>query len=102
MASIVMGNESVIESVKVDPEGDAAPGNLKVLKRKDLGNQVTTLSIPDSWPLSEKLAFIETTVRMHFAEKPTWVTSDDPLLAQIVSTQYGCREGRPRDWKVGK
>jgi hypothetical protein len=30
--------------------------------------------------------------------KPTWVESDEPLLAQMLAKHYGCPIGRPAGW----
>jgi hypothetical protein len=136
MPNVVLGNEHVIESVKIDEQGDASPGNLRVVDRKDLGNQITTISLPEThevsfkpiaehreatktqagvradpdragyylqtmWPLGEQMAAVRTHVGMHFADRPTWVESDDLLIAELIAREYDCRVGRPKSWRTG-
>jgi hypothetical protein len=154
--TVVIGNTHVIEAQKIDPDGDAAPTNLRIVSRRDLGNQETAMSLPathvtevrvakrdlnDSawnlpghvhverskgkvaplsalelgdlkaddevvlrqtmWPLQEQLAAVQTFIGMNCGGAPAWVESDDPVLAAAVASQYGCPEGRPKDWKRG-
>jgi hypothetical protein len=110
---VLLGNENVIESVKKDPGGDASPENLTVKKRKDLGNQITTVSLPDThtvdtkhgavtmWPFEEQLAAIRRFIEMHMDGSPAWVESTDGALQLVIAQQYGCPEGRPKTWKTG-
>lgn len=67
--------------------------------RVPLGEQVTTVSIPDSYTLDEKLRTV-----MHAdgvwpahseAPGPSWVESDDEELSAALAAHYGCPIGRP-------
>jgi hypothetical protein len=44
--TVIIGNTRVIEAQKVDPDGDASPQNLRMVTRKELGKQETTISVP--------------------------------------------------------
>lgn len=113
MPKVMFGNESVIEAVKKDPGADAAPENLSYKIRKDLGNQVTTFTIPPpmmladgtvdptGWTVQKQLSFVDSVWPMHSDKPPAWIESDDPHLQGFLASQYGCREGRPKNWKVG-
>lgn len=63
------------------------------------GQQVTEVTIPDGYTSDQALATIrdgDGVWRNHSgASAPTWVESDDPDLAEAISTHYGCPVGRP-------
>lgn len=113
MPTVLLGNESVLETKKVDDSLSLTADNATQQVRKDLGNQVTTLSIPSTytvetkygdqvmWPPDEQISTVRMFVSSHFADKPTWVESDDRALQALVANIYGCREGRPKNWKRG-
>ena len=113
MPKVMLGNESVIEAVKKDEGADASEENLKFKARKDLGNQVTSFTIPPisklpdgtvdetGWTLQKQLAFVTSVWPLHSDKNPAWVESDDEALQGFFASQYGCREGRPKNWKVG-
>ena len=113
MPKVMLGNESVIEAVKKDEGADAAEENVRYKARKDLGNQVTTFVIPPigrledgtvdptGWTVEKQLSFVTSVWPMHSDKNPAWVESDDQALQAFFAQQYGCREGRPKNWKVG-
>lgn len=63
------------------------------------GQQVTEVNIPDEYTSDQALAAIrdgDGVWRNHSgASAPTWVESDDPDVAEAISTHYGCLVGRP-------
>lgn len=107
MPKVMFGNQSVIEAVKKDEGADAAPDNLRYKARKDLGQQVTTFTMPGAtddptgWTVAKQLAFVDSVWPMHSDKPPAWIESDDANLQGFLAAQYGCREGRPKNWKVG-
>lgn len=107
MPKVMFGNESVIEQLKKDEGGDATPDNLTTRARKDLGNQVTTFTIPPAtddptgWTVQKQLAFVTSVWPLHSDKQPAWVESDDATLEQFFAAQYNCPAGRPKNWKVG-
>jgi len=113
MPKVMLGNESVIEAVKKDEGVDASEENLRYKARSDLGKQVTTFTIPPisylddgtvdptGWTVEKQLSFVTSVWPMHSDKPPAWVESDDPQLQGFFASQYGCREGRPKNWKVG-
>jgi hypothetical protein len=114
MPTVLLGNEAVVTPTKKDPDLDASPENTVLVPRKELGKQITSCSIPDThavldpagptvimWPLDEQLKVVRHFVEQNFGDKPTWVEADDALLQAMVAQTYGCREGRPKNWKLG-
>lgn len=113
MPIVRLGNASVIEAVKKDEGVDASEENLNYRARKELGNQVTTFTIPPisyledgtvdltGWTLVKQLDFVTRVWPMHSDKNPVWVECDDPLLQAHFASQYGCREGQPKNWSVG-
>lgn len=114
MATLQLGNDAVIETRKIDDDFAVEEGNVQKYRRKDLGDQITTVSLPDTyialekdgsstaqWSLDQQIATVKQFVSLHFATKPVWVESDDKILAQVVSSMYDCPLGRPKNWKNG-
>lgn len=104
MPTVKLGNEAVLEPYKPDPGSNET----KVKQRKDLGNQITTFSLPGlsvgdptGWTFEKWLGAVTSMWEMHSDKAPAWVESDDETLQKVISAQYSCREGRPKSWKVG-
>ena len=73
--------------------------------RTPLGEQVTTVSIPDSYSLPEKIRTITHADGVWAAHSeapgPMWVESDDADLLGALSEFYGCPIGRPDEEEGG-
>lgn len=114
MPQVTLGNTAVLEPYKPDPASDET----KVRRRKDLGNQTTTFSLPpqthvsgsddkpmvdpSGWTFEKWLSAVSSMWQMHSDAAPAWVESNDETLQKVLAAQFGCREGRPKNWKVGK
>lgn len=95
MPTIVLGNTAPIQAVKVDDESTA----VERVPRPDLGKTVTTFDVPDSVGVGEALQTVSSVFASHHSdEKPAWVESDDEVVAQALSREFGCPVGRPNDW----
>jgi hypothetical protein len=95
MPTIVLGNTAPIQAVKAD-DGSTA---VERVPRPDLGNTVTTFEVPDSVGVGEALQTVSSVFASHHSdEKPAWVESDDEVVAQALSREFGCPVGRPNDW----
>jgi len=95
-APILLGNTSVVEPFKPDPDTDV----IEHRSREDLGNQVTTIT-PGGGKLAEVFAEIVALWQHHSPELPAWVKSADKDLEGLLARHFGCRTGRPQDWKDG-
>ena len=105
-ATLWFGNSSVIEEVKIDPDLDASPGNVKYLNRSDLGNQVTTMSMNEvdgdgNWSREINSSTAKLLWSKHSDKPPAWIVGTDELLVALLADHYGCPVGRPKSWKVG-
>jgi hypothetical protein len=119
VSTVRLGNESVVEGYKPD-EGV----NIVALRsRKELGNRVTTMSLSEMEgryerggrsPADKDDVWVETPSRAmnlqlavrfwheHSDKPPTWVESNDPLLAELIADHFGgIPTKRPKDWKEG-
>lgn len=95
MPTIVLGNTAPIEAVKANDETDAVTR----VARPDLGNQITTFNVPDNIGVGEALQTVSSIFASHHSDnKPSWVESDDEVVAQVLSREFGCPVGRPNDW----
>jgi hypothetical protein len=95
MPTIVLGNTAPIQAVKVDDESTA----VERVARPDLGKTITTFDVPDSVGVGEALQTVSSVFASHHSdEKPAWVESDDEVVAQALSREFGCPVGRPNDW----
>ena len=106
MATIVLGNDSVIEEVKKDQALDASPDNVEYVKRKDLGRRETTMDLNevDGDDNPSRAMNLTLAVRFwprHSDKPPAWVDGTDELLVALVADHFGCPVGRPKSWKVG-
>jgi hypothetical protein len=90
-------------------------------KREDLGKQILTRQIPNTyasleppskaypegrtvmmWPFDQQVNWVRLFVSRNIADKPTWVDCDEnPVLAQVIAQTYGCPTQRPKRWKRG-
>ena len=83
------------------PQGASAssgPGSGK----KDVplkGQRVTTILPPDGDSLLEIAVTIRNVWPRHSSEAPAWVESDNKALELVLCEQFGCRAGRPKNWK---
>jgi hypothetical protein len=98
MPTIQLGNTAVLEPFKPD-EGT---NETEYRKRADLGQRVTTISIPAGWDLEETLRTVRLLWGNVSQEAPAWVEADDELVQRAVGDALGCDEGRPKNWKEGK
>lgn len=106
MATVYLGNTSVIETVKKDPALDASPDNIKTIVRDDLGRRVTTMALnevdgEDRPSRGMNLTMCVRLWDMHSDKPPAWVEGDDELLTALVADHFGCPVGRPKTWKEG-
>jgi hypothetical protein len=96
MATVQLGNDQAHQWV-VD-KNDPNKGEFEPID----GQQVTTVNIPPNKSLAEGFVTITDpngVWRAHSsADCPSWVESDEPLLAQLLANHYGCSIGRPADW----
>lgn len=102
MAYLTLGNVSVVESYKED-EGTNVT---KLRARKDLGKQITTMSLNETDIDDRPSRAMNLTMAIRFWEQhsdkpPAWVESDDRLLAELIADHFGCDIGRPKKWSVG-
>lgn len=98
MPSVVLGNTAPIEPVKIDEASDAVTR----VPRPDLGNQETIWRIPGDESLANVTRLVTEGWSSHHSDAPpAWVESDDPLVAEILSREFECPIGRPKDWVVG-
>lgn len=66
------------------------------------GNRVTTVYFPEDMKLGEAFTTVTTANGVwenHSDGAPDWVESDSKGLAELLAEHYGCRIGRPKDWK---
>jgi hypothetical protein len=111
--------------------GDSSTPEVAPVARPELGAQITSVNLPNTyvqehgvhnekgewvpltgpddkplsttmWTIDEQLRTVREFVGQMFAESPSWVESDDQLLAQLVAREYGCPVGRPKGWEIGK
>lgn len=86
MSTVHLGN---LNAVAVQPDGQRVP----------LGAQVTTVSIPDSYTLDEKVRTVTHADGVWGAHSndpgPVWVECDDENLLGALAQHYGCSVGRP-------
>lgn len=106
MAVVLLGNESVIERVKKNPDLDASPDNINLVARDDLGHRVTTMSLNevDGDDNPSRAMNLAMAVRLWSGDSdkpPAWVDGDDELLVALVADHFGCPIGRPKSWKEG-
>lgn len=104
--TIEMGNTSVIEEVKIDPDLDSAPDNVKYVPRPELGNRVTSMQLNevdiDGRPSREMCSNMAKLFWAKHSDKPpAWIEGNDELLVALLADHYGCPVGRPKSWKVG-
>lgn len=75
------------------------PAAVTAGSRVPLGEQVTSVSIPDSYTSDEKVQTVTHQDGVWAAHSdapgPSWVESDDPELAAALAARYGCPIGRP-------
>lgn len=94
MPTITLGNTAPVQAVKVD---DTTA--IKREPRPDLGNTVTTFVVPDNVGVGEALQTVSSVFASHHSDaKPAWVESDDEVVAQALSREFGCPVGRPDGW----
>jgi hypothetical protein len=66
------------------------------------GPVITTISAPDDASDIEVLKAIDDPGDgcwpRHSSERPAWVESDVPDLAEFLGQHLGCRVGRPKGW----
>lgn len=109
---ITLGNVSVLEPYKPDPDTDV----ISVQARPDLGQRVTTLLLSETVPVrhpdgtlgpeeylsrATNLAMVRHLWPFQSDQPPAWVEGDDDLLVQMVAEDFGVRVGRPKSWKEG-
>lgn len=86
MSTVHLGNAN---AVAVQPDGQRVP----------LGEQVTTVAIPDSYTLDEKVRTVTHADGVWGAHSndpgPAWVECDDEDLLGALAQHYGCPIGRP-------
>jgi hypothetical protein len=106
MPNIRLGNESVIEETKKDPDAESSADNVYYKARKALGNRVTTMFLAETdianrpnRAMNMQLATREW--ERHSDKPPAWVDGDDDLLVQLLADHYGCPIGQPKNWKEG-
>jgi hypothetical protein len=102
MPLIQLGNDSVVEGYKPDEGTDV----VLLRARKDLGRQITTMmlnetDIDDRPSRAMNLSLAVRVWSEHSDKPPAWVESDDELMAALIADHFGCRVGRPRNWKAG-
>jgi hypothetical protein len=100
--TVLLGNESVTEPYKPDEGTDET----KIRQRKDLGRRVTAMNLnevdgQDEPSRGMNLTMLTRLWAMHSDKSPSWVESDDELLAALIADHYGCKNGRPKNWKEG-
>jgi hypothetical protein len=106
MPVLHLGNVSVIEEIKLDPDLDSSPGNVEYKNRAELGKRTTTMMLnevdgDDRPSRAMNLTLAARFWGKHSDQPPAWVDGDDELLIQLVADYYGCRIGRPKNWKEG-
>lgn len=106
MATILMGNVSVIEEVKKDPDLDASPDNVIYVKRDDLGKRTTSfqlneVDINDKESREMNSSMAKLLWAKHSDKPPAWVDGNDELLVALLADYYGCPIGQPKSWKEG-
>jgi hypothetical protein len=102
MPLIRLGNDSVIEGYKPDEGTDV----VLFKARKDLGRQVTTMSlnetdVDDKPSRAMNLAMAVRVWNEHSDKSPAWVEGDDDLMVALIADHFGCRVGKPKNWKAG-
>lgn len=106
MAIVYLGNKSVITQVKKDDSLDASPDNLKTVRHEALGQRVTTMNLneTDIADRPNRAMNLALAVRLWDTQSdkpPSWVESDDELLATLIADHFGCPVGRPKSWREG-
>lgn len=72
--------------------------------RADLGNRITTVSVPADFSQRELLAAVENVWPQQSLDSPEWVECDDAFLAESVARlfrtdDHECSVGRPDGWE---
>lgn len=86
-----LGNAAPHQGVR-DPKTDA-------VKFETLdGPSVTTVDLPGFSALQAAQAITSRggVWENHSPEPPSWVSSDDPVVEQLLAEHYGCRAGEPK------
>lgn len=105
MPTVYLGNTSVVvpfgeAQAVVHGSDDAPPVPQQSVHAPELGQQVTTISLPEGGGLAE----VVSTWSAHSASDPAWVESDDDALADQVASHYsipvGCPDGDHDAWKA--
>jgi hypothetical protein len=90
-AVIYLGNHSPVEVTR-DPDDTLIRTALD-------GKLCTTVGIPDDWSTAETIQALTHPSGVWAwhsdADKPAWVASDDPALAQVLSALWGCELREP-------
>jgi hypothetical protein len=110
---ILLGNVSVLEAYKPDPETNVT----LVRKKQYAGNRVTTFHLHETEPVrnsdgslgpeerpsrSLNLSMLLRIWPEHSDKPPAWITGDDDLLVALVADSFGgVPTKRPKDWKEG-
>lgn len=101
---LLLGNTAPVDSVR------GADDELTRTSRPDLGNRITTVSLPEDAPMppSEVLRSVRDLWPWHSdADGPEWVEcDDDEALAGVVAAEFttpdhACSVGRPKGWEEG-
>ena len=95
MTQVKLGNPAPHEGV-TDPKTDKT-----TLVPLAGGASVTTVEAPGKSALQVVNDIIARggVWENHGAEPPSWVSSDDPLVEQLLAEHFGCQRGAPKKGK---
>ena len=95
MPTVLLGNTAVTvpvtEAQAVTHSGDEAPPAPRAADAPELGQQITTIALPESATIADLVA----AWTAHSSADPAWVESDDDVLEEQVAEHYGIPRGCP-------
>lgn len=96
MSVLTLGNAAPFQRVRVDDQKQET----RRVEFDDDHEREHVYAFPKDMPLGERLALVDRTWRQdHSDAEPSWVESDDDLLAQAAASTLGSKVGRPKGWK---
>ena len=97
MSVVVLGNVAPLRVWKPDPNKTEVKSEpLEIDNGRKDNNTHTTVVIPPGRALDEALAEIKGPWYTHHSgERPAWVESDDPALAEAVARSFPDEQGNP-------
>lgn len=95
MPRVELGNTAPIQPIKLSEDETAVVREpLEGVDRTE-----TVFHLPDEWDFANMIDTVRKVYASHHSDDhPAWVESDDDVLAQALSRDFGCPIGRPADW----